>query len=179
MVKYTAKKESTWNWNIIVAKDGASFARTSFKSSMRESGGTIVIGPRELNVDRPDGWLSGEWRLCDASGAEVARIKKPKAMSYLFALTSGGKEWHLQQASALHRKMVVTSGAKLGRAGAEEVGSLEPQGKLTSKIDAVFKDEMPEEAQMLCIWMYYLMQRREEGQAVSQAFTPQPYVWGS
>jgi hypothetical protein len=160
MVQYTAKRDWNWKTNIIVAKDGAPFARTSFKSSIRASGGTIAIGARELNIDRQDGWRSDEWLLCDTSGAEVARIKTTKMFSCHFDLTSGGKEWHLQKASAFHRKIVVTKGGKLGCAGAEEVASLEPQESLRSEIDAVFMNEMPEEVQMLCIWIYFLVQDR-------------------
>jgi hypothetical protein len=160
MVTYAAKRAAIWTWNAEVTKDGKPFATAKFPTFLRECSGTITIGKRTLTIDRPDGWLSGEWRLCDASGAEVAKIKKPSAIFRAFEVTAGGERWHLKQVWPCRRKMVVTKGAKADGYGAKQVGTLRPRGTFRCTTEAVFTDEMPEEAQILCVWIMYLMQRR-------------------
>jgi hypothetical protein len=159
MATYRAEKKSMFSTNGKISKDGVSFASMTYKSWV--TGGTITVGERSLRVNKSGGWTSRVWVLCDAHGATVGKITRPKAVTRLFEVTAGGRIWYMKQLSTLGMS-VVTEGAKPGEPGAKEVGRMTPHSTLSNKLDAVFTDEhMPEDVRMLCIWMMYLKQRED------------------
>lgn len=144
-----AEPASFWSWNYTVSRDGRPVAELSL--AWLSEKGELDIEGATYQVARA-GWASGAWTMSQ-DGVPLVSAEKPSALRRSFQVQLGEKTYRLDARSAFGRAFALYEGD-------HPIGTFEPRGFLSRKLDIHLPDELSLAVQVFMTWLVIILWRR-------------------
>tara|TARA_R110002096_G_scaffold29509_5_gene88965 strand:- start:34973 stop:35449 length:477 start_codon:yes stop_codon:yes gene_type:complete len=144
--------QGLFTWNFEIRKADNVVGMTTYR--IFGESGELSLGERQFVVER-QGPLSGQWRLAQRNGPELAVAQKANAFTRRIEMKwlEAGSVLTMEGVNPWSRTMKITANGNL-------LGRIVPDHLFTRKSTLEFGEDVPMEIQLFCLWLAVMLWRR-------------------